>query len=141
MWSESKVVASTDSAAQDMTDKWLVPDESGDVYVLGRGANIVVDDTLLRVAKSFVAYKILDNGLIETIPAPPYYANFALPRGVVVNDTLHLLWGEDDTVSVLQMQKQSSYQAHFHNVKRVWMANFSSGQWSEPISVASQFQI
>lgn len=141
MWSEPKVVASTDSAAQDMTDKWLVPDESGDVYVLGRGANIVVDDTLLRVDKSFVAYKILDNGLIETIPAPPYYANFALPRGVVVNDTLHLLWGEDDTVSVLQMQKQSSYQAHFHNVKRVWMANFSSGQWSEPISVASQFQI
>jgi hypothetical protein len=137
-WSSPQLLESTKAAAFAMTDPVLTTTRAGDIYVAGRGPNVMTDTGDLTVQFPIVVYRIDRRGARTRLPTPAFNGVYAYPRLAVDDNAVHLFWGEPNSGDT-SPRPRTVYPSgiQLETSKSIWTSTYVGGTWSPPRHVAS----
>ena len=127
-WSPPRLLEEHREDAFTVEHASIAANSRGEIFIAGRGPR-VRQDSMLLVAFPFAAYSIDAQGRSVRLPSPAHDGAYSYPRLAIVNDTVHMFWGEPDTTAVFEAGPE--HRDISPSVKSIWAASYVDG-WSEP---------
>lgn len=135
-WSAPRLLEQREEDAFEVTNAALASNSRGDIFIAGRGP-VQFGEALGTVAFPFAAYKISAQGEITRLPTPVHKGVFGMPRMAIVDDTVHLFWGELERTPELQDRTSYPNVSTTSTAKAIWTASYTDAGWSEPRFLSS----
>jgi len=114
--------------AFEVSEASIAANRRGEIFITGRGP-LVFKDSGAFVAFPFAGYRIDARGERIRLPSPVHDGAYGYPRLAIVNDTVHMFWGEPDSTAVFEVG--SKHRRSEISVEGIWTASYVDG-WSQP---------